>query len=96
MKAFEHQNNSENTDQDADQAPIEGYVEDNMEGAVDQAAFLSQVDLPVAVIGARGTGKMYIARIVHTGVGGDPKNIEVVDCREFHHFARWGVPNGLL
>jgi DNA-binding NtrC family response regulator len=85
MKAFEHQNNSENTDQDADQAPIEGYVEDNMEGAVDQAAFLSQVDLPVAVIGARGTGKMYIARIVHTGAGGDPKNIEVVDCREFRN-----------
>ena len=46
-------------------AALDGYVVDNMEGAVDQAAFLAKVDLPVAVIGARGTGKMYLARVVH-------------------------------
>ncbi len=63
----------------------DGYVEDNMEGAVDQAAFLAQVDLPVAVIGARGTGKMYLARIVHGGAGGEPDGVEVVDCREFRN-----------
>jgi DNA-binding NtrC family response regulator len=85
MTAAEQQDHGDSEDEGAGQSPIEGYVVDNMEGAVDQAAFLAGVDLPVAVIGARGTGKMYIARIVHTGAGGDPENIVVVDCREFRN-----------
>lgn len=85
MTGTEHQGNDETAGQRAGPSPIDGYVVDNMEGAVDQAAFLAGVDLPVAVIGARGTGKMYIARIVHTGAGGDPQNIRVVDCREFRN-----------
>lgn len=68
-----------------DDSALDGYVVDNMEGAVDQAAFLSQVDLPVAVIGARGTGKMYLAKVVHTGAGGNPEQLVVVDCREFRN-----------
>lgn len=71
-------------DADAD-AALDGYVVDNMEGAVDQAAFLARVDLPVAVIGARGTGKMYLARVVHSESGGSSDNIVSVDCREFRN-----------
>jgi DNA-binding NtrC family response regulator len=66
-------------------AALDGYVVDNMEGAVDQAAFLARVDLPVAVIGARGTGKMYLARVVHSESGGSPDAIVAVDCREFRN-----------
>jgi len=66
-------------------AALDGYVVDNMEGAVDQAAFLAKVDLPVAVIGARGTGKMYLARVVHAGAGGSSDSIVSVDCREFRN-----------
>ncbi|MDO8860090.1 sigma 54-interacting transcriptional regulator [Haliea sp. E1-2-M8] len=62
---------------------LEGYVLDNMEGAVDQAAFLARTETPVAIIGARGTGKMYIARILHTQAGGCADSLVAVDCREF-------------
>ncbi|QIB65636.1 sigma 54-interacting transcriptional regulator [Kineobactrum salinum] len=50
-----------------------GYVLDNMEGAVDQATFLAATDTPVAIVGARGTGKMYIARILHASAGVPPR-----------------------
>ena len=60
-----------------------GYVVDNMEGAVDQAIFLASVDVPVAIIGARGTGKMYIAKVVHEAGGGTPDAMQLIDCREF-------------
>jgi len=49
---------------------IEGYVVDNMEGAVDQAMFLARLDVPVAIVGPAGTGKMYVAKIVHEQWGG--------------------------
>ncbi len=62
---------------------LEGYVLDNMEGAVDQAAFLARTEAPVAIIGARGTGKMYIARILHTQAGGCADTLVAIDCREF-------------
>ncbi|MEH6589350.1 MAG: sigma 54-interacting transcriptional regulator [Halioglobus sp.] len=62
---------------------IDGYVVDNMEGAVDQATFLAKLDMPVAIVGARGTGKMYIAKIVHQEWGGAPGMIVQIDCREF-------------
>jgi len=62
---------------------IEGYVVDNMEGAVDQAIFLARVDTPVAVIGPAGTGKMYIARIIHEESGGAADMLVALDCREF-------------
>ena len=62
---------------------IEGYVVDNMEGAVDQAVFMAQLDIPVAIIGPAGTGKMYVARIVHEESGGAPDTLIAIDCREF-------------
>ena len=62
---------------------IEGYVSDNMEGAIDQAVFLATVDLPVAIVGPRGTGKMYVARIIHQEAGGAPDGLVTIDCREF-------------
>jgi DNA-binding NtrC family response regulator len=62
---------------------IEGYVLDNMEGAIDQAAFLSRVDIPVAIIGPRGTGKMYIAQMINTESGGSPGALVKIDCRSF-------------
>lgn len=62
---------------------IEGYVSDNMEGAIDQAVFLATVDLPVAIVGPRGTGKMYVARIIHQEAGGAPDDLVTIDCREF-------------
>jgi DNA-binding NtrC family response regulator/GGDEF domain-containing protein len=62
---------------------IEGYVVDNMEGAVDQAFFLAKLDLPVAIIGPAGTGKMYIARIIHEESGGATDSLVSIDCREF-------------
>ncbi|PLW84412.1 hypothetical protein CWI75_03475 [Kineobactrum sediminis] len=58
---------------------------DNMEGAVDQAGFLATTDTPVAIVGARGTGKMYIARVLHAKTGASPEALEVVDCREFRN-----------
>lgn len=63
---------------------IEGYVVDNMEGAVDQAIFLAQLDIPIAIIGPAGTGKMYIAQIIHEESGGDRDMLVTIDCREFH------------
>lgn len=62
---------------------IEGYVGDNMEGAVDQAIFLARLDVPVAIIGPRGTGKLYVARIIHQESGGAPDTLREIDCREF-------------
>jgi len=62
---------------------IDGYVVDNMEGAVDQAVFLAKLDTPVAVIGPAGTGKMYIARIIHEESGGVADMLVALDCREF-------------
>lgn len=62
---------------------IDGYVVDNMEGAVDQAIFLARLDVPVAIIGPAGTGKMYVARVIHEESGAAPDMFASVDCREF-------------
>ena len=64
------------------EAALQGYVTDNMEGAVDQAAFLAGVDIPVAIVGASGTGKMYVAKLIHKASGGDPGNLLALDCKE--------------
>ncbi len=64
---------------------IEGYVLDNMEGAIDQAIFLSRVDMPVAIVGERGTGKMYVAQIIHSEAGGDAQALLRLDCRSFRN-----------
>lgn len=68
-----------------DDATIKGYVIDNMEGAVDQARFLAGTDIPIAVIGARGTGKMYIAKIVQQESRRGGGDIVPIDCREFRN-----------
>jgi DNA-binding NtrC family response regulator len=62
---------------------IDGYVVDNMEGAVDQALFLARFDIPVAIIGPAGTGKLYVARIIHDESGAAPELFLPIDCREF-------------
>jgi DNA-binding NtrC family response regulator/GGDEF domain-containing protein len=62
---------------------IEGYVVDNMEGAVDQAIFLAHLDIPVAIIGPAGTGKMYVARIIHEESGGANDMLVSIDGRDF-------------
>ncbi|RLQ23779.1 hypothetical protein DWB85_01100 [Seongchinamella sediminis] len=62
---------------------IQGYVLDNMEGAIDQAMFLARVNMPVAVEGERGTGKYYVAQVVHNASGGDPDGLVRLDCRSF-------------
>ncbi len=62
---------------------IDGYVVDNMEGAVDQAIFLAGLDIPVAIIGPVGTGKLYIARIIQQQSKRGGEALMVVDCREF-------------
>lgn len=64
------------------EAALQGYVTDNMEGAVDQAAFLAGVDIPVAIVGASGTGKMYVAKLIHKESGGDPGDLLALDCKE--------------
>jgi DNA-binding NtrC family response regulator/GGDEF domain-containing protein len=64
---------------------IEGYVLDNMEGAVDQAAFLARVDIPIAIVGPRGIGKMYVAQTVHAEAGGSPDTLVRIDCRGFRN-----------
>jgi DNA-binding NtrC family response regulator len=64
---------------------IDGYVLDNMEGAVDQASFLARLDVPIAVIGPPGTGKMYIAKVVHQESGGQPNHLIQINCREFRN-----------
>jgi transcriptional regulator with AAA-type ATPase domain len=69
----------------SDKLKVQGYVYDNMEGALDQAAFLAQVDIPVAVIGPRGTGKFYVANTIHRESGGLADGIVVIDCREFRN-----------
>ena len=62
---------------------IEGYVVDNMEGAVDQAIFLANLDIPIAIIGASGTGKLYIAKIIQQQSLAAGDALLVMDCREF-------------
>lgn len=62
---------------------IEGYVVDNMEGAIDQAVFLAGVDIPIAVIGARGTGKMYVAQVVQREYSGESGELVRVECHAF-------------
>ncbi|MEM8563982.1 MAG: sigma 54-interacting transcriptional regulator [Pseudomonadota bacterium] len=62
---------------------IDGYVGDNMEGAIDQAIFLAQLDVPVAIIGPRGTGKLYVAKVIHQESGALPEKLTAIDCREF-------------
>lgn len=64
---------------------IDGYVLDNMEGAVDQASFLARLDVPIAVIGPPGTGKMYIAKVVHQESGRQADSLIQIDCREFRN-----------
>ncbi len=64
-------------------SPNEGYVFDQMEGAVDTALFLAPIDIPLAVIGARGTGKGFIARLIHEARDGQEHELEFLDCREF-------------
>lgn len=66
---------------------IEGYVVDNMEGAVDQAIFLAPLDIPVAIIGHAGTGKMYVARVIHEESGGANDMLVLIDCRDFRNRA---------
>lgn len=62
---------------------IHGYVLDNMEGAIDQAVFLARVNMPVAVVGERGTGKYYVAQVIHGASEGDPDGLVRMDCRSF-------------
>lgn len=64
---------------------IVGYVGDNMEGAVDQAIFLANLDIPVAIIGPRGTGKMYIARTICQTWGDHNTPLITLDCRELRN-----------
>ncbi len=61
---------------------IDGYVADNMEGAVDQAMFLARFDMPVAIVGPAGTGKLYVARIIHEQSGAPADLFQPIDCRE--------------
>ena len=61
---------------------VSGYVVDNMEGAVDQAMFLGRLDMPVAIIGPAGTGKMYVARVLHEASGSAADSMVSIDCRE--------------
>ena len=69
----------------SDKLKVAGYVFDNMEGALDQAAFLARVDIPIAVIGARGTGKFYVASTVHREFAGESGSMIAIDCREFRN-----------
>ena len=62
---------------------IDGYVVDNMEGAVDQAIFLAGLDLPVAIIGEAGTGKMYVAQVIHDESGAASEMLVSINCRDF-------------
>ena len=61
----------------------EGYVFDQMEGAVDTAIYLAPLDIPIAVIGPRGTGKGFISRLIHETIGGKHEEFKFLDCREF-------------
>lgn len=56
-----------------------------MEGAVDRAAFLARTNMPIAIVGARGTGKMYVARVVHTESGHAAEALLAIDCRRFRN-----------
>ncbi|MCP4842024.1 MAG: hypothetical protein GY887_09865, partial [Halieaceae bacterium] len=62
---------------------IDGYVVDNMEGAVDQAIFLAGLDLPVAIIGEAGTGKMYVAQVIHDESEAASEMLVSINCRNF-------------
>jgi DNA-binding NtrC family response regulator len=59
---------------------VAGYVVDNMEGAVDQAMFLGRLDMPVSIVGPAGTGKMYVARVLHDASAAT--DMVPIDCRE--------------
>jgi len=61
----------------------EGYVFDQMEGAVDTAVYLAPLDVPIAVIGPRGTGKGFVSRLIHETIGGQHEEFKFLDCREF-------------
>ncbi len=61
----------------------EGYVFDQMEGAVDTAIYLAPLDVPIAVIGPRGTGKGFVSRLIHESIGGKHEEFKFLDCREF-------------
>ncbi len=74
-----------NTPEPTADASIDGYVLDNMEGAVDQASFLAKLDIPIAIIGPHGTGKMYVAKVVHQESGREPGLIVQIDCRAFRN-----------
>jgi DNA-binding NtrC family response regulator len=39
--------------------------------------------VPVAVIGPRGTGKLYVAKVIHQESGAAPDKLVAIDCREF-------------
>jgi DNA-binding NtrC family response regulator len=69
----------------ASDATVQGYVIDNMEGAVDQATFLARTDMPIAVVGPRGTGKMYVAKVVHQASVHSTGEVVSIDCREFRN-----------
>jgi len=60
-------------------------VLDNMEGAVDQASFMAQLDVPIAIIGPPGTGKMYVAKVVHQASEKQTGLLIQIDCREFRN-----------
>ena len=63
-------------------SPDEGYVFDQMEGAIDTALFLAPLDIPIAIIGSRGTGKGFIARLIHDARDGEGNQFAILDCRE--------------
>lgn len=64
---------------------IVGYISDAMEGAVDQAIFLAGLDVPIAIVGPRGTGKMYVARTIGQTWGGEDNKLITLDCRELRN-----------
>ena len=64
-------------------ASQEGYVFDQMEGAVDTAIYLATLDMPIAIIGPRGTGKGFVSRLIHEARGGQDEELKFLDCREF-------------
>ncbi len=64
---------------------IVGYINDAMEGAVDQAIFLATLDIPIAIVGPRGTGKMFIARTIGQTWGGENTKLLTLDCRELRN-----------
>lgn len=85
MPPTTHASRLDNAPEPTSDAGIDGYVLDNMEGAVDQASFLAKLDIPIAIIGPHGTGKMYVAKIVHQESGREDGLIVQMDCRAFRN-----------